>query len=162
MSDSDKLRVGTAEREATAQVLGTAMAEGRLTLAEYEERLDALWNSSTRGELAVLTDDLPLPDTPPNTPPNALPVRSKDWREYFNEWRWWLGGVIVMTGIWGFQSISDGEAQNFWPMWPIGIWALILVASAFLPDDIDSDDDTGSDDRGGGTTGYGGGMKGYQ
>ncbi|OLT34463.1 hypothetical protein BJF84_18435 [Rhodococcus sp. CUA-806] len=133
-----KLRVGTAEREEVARVLGSAMAEGRLTLAEYEQRLDAVWSSSTRGELAVVTDDLP------GLPGAKAPVESKtakNWREYFDEWRWWFGGFVVMTGIWGFQSVSDGQANEFWPMWPLGIWALILVAMIFVPDDEDDDEE---------------------
>ncbi len=137
-SDMEKLRVSTAEREATAQLLGTAMADGRLTLVEYEQRLDLVWKSATRGELAKVTDDLPVPTQA------TEPAESKDareWREYWDEWRWWLGGVIIMSGIWGFQSISDGELNGYWPGWPIGIWALILVAMVVMPEDKDDDED---------------------
>ncbi|WP_243636587.1 DUF1707 domain-containing protein [Rhodococcus sp. Eu-32] len=135
---ADRIRVGTAEREDTARFLGTAMAEGRLTMAEYEQRLDAVWTSSTRGELARLTDDLPVEK--PADPP-AESTSSKEWREYFDEWRWWFGGAVIMTGIWGFQSISEGELNGYWPGWPLGIWALILVAMIFFPDDKDDDED---------------------
>jgi Domain of unknown function (DUF1707) len=139
MSDMEKLRVGTTEREATVQVLGSAMADGKLTMAEYEERVDAVWKSTTRGELAQVTHDLPVAAS-------ENVVESKDareWREYFDEWRWWFGGAIVMTGIWGFQSISDGEPNNYWPMWPLGIWALILVAMIFMPEDKDDKEGEG-------------------
>ena len=131
----EKLRVGTAEREGVAQILGSAMADGRLTLAEYEERVDAVWKSSTRGELARVTDDLPAVKAESESDVD----KSSEWREYFDEWRWWFGGAIVMTGIWGFQSISDGELNGYWPGWPLGIWALILVAMIFVPDDDEDD-----------------------
>ena len=134
-SDMEKLRVGTAEREGVAQILGSAMADGRLTLAEYEERVDAVWKSSTRGELARVTDDLPAVKAESESDVD----KSSEWREYFDEWRWWFGGAIVMTGIWGFQSISDGELNGYWPGWPLGIWALILVAMIFVPDDDEDD-----------------------
>lgn len=145
-SDMEKLRVGTAEREATAKLLGTAMADGRLTLAEYEERLDAVWLSATRGELARVTDDLPVsPDSSASEDSESkFLAKSKDaaeWREYFDEWRWWFGGAIIMTGIWGFQSISDGELTGYWPMWPLGIWAVVLVAMIVMPEDEDEKDD---------------------
>lgn len=129
----EKLRVGTAEREGVAQILGSAMADGRLTLAEYEERVDAVWKSSTRGELARVTDDLPAVKAESDVD------KSSEWREYFDEWRWWFGGAIIMSGIWGFQSISDGELNGYWPGWPLGIWALILVAMIFMPDDDEDD-----------------------
>ena len=129
----EKLRVGTAEREGVAQILGSAMADGRLTLAEYEERVDAVWKSSTRGELARVTDDLPAVKAESESDVD----KSSEWREYFDEWRWWFGGAIIMSGIWGFQSISDGELNGYWPGWPLGIWALILVAMIFMPDDED-------------------------
>lgn len=134
-SDMEKLRVGTAEREGAAQILGSAMADGRLTLAEYEERVDAVWKSSTRGELARVTDDLPAVTAESESDVD----KSSEWREYFDEWRWWFGGAIIMTGIWGFQSISDGELNGYWPGWPLGIWALILVAMIFMPDDDEDD-----------------------
>lgn len=131
----EKLRVGTAEREGVAQILGSAMADGRLTLAEYEERVDAVWKSSTRGELARVTDDLPAVKAESESDVD----KSSEWREYFDEWRWWFGGAIIMSGIWGFQSISDGELNGYWPGWPLGIWALILVAMIFMPDDDEDD-----------------------
>ncbi|AYJ51031.1 DUF1707 SHOCT-like domain-containing protein [Rhodococcus sp. P1Y] len=134
-SDMEKLRVGTAEREGVAQILGSAMADGRLTLAEYEERVDAVWKSSTRGELARVTDDLPAVTAESESDVD----KSSEWREYFDEWRWWFGGAIIMSGIWGFQSISDGELNGYWPGWPLGIWALILVAMIFMPDDDEDD-----------------------
>lgn len=135
-SDMEKLRVGTAERESTVQILGSAMADGRLTMTEYEERVDDVWKSSTRGELARVTDDLPAVISEAE---DAID-KSAEWREYFDEWRWWFIGAIIMTGIWGFQSISDGELNGYWPGWPLGIWALILVAMIFMPDEDDDGD----------------------
>lgn len=134
---SERLRVGTAEREATARILGSAMADGRLTMLEYEQRIDAVWKSTTRGELARVTDDLPavIDDKEEDL------AKSREWREYLDEWRWWFGGAIIMTGIWGFQSISDGELNGYWPMWPLGIWAVVLVAMIFMPEEKDEDEE---------------------
>lgn len=39
--------------------LGRALAEGRLTLSEYESRIDAVCNANNRGELAPLCRDIP-------------------------------------------------------------------------------------------------------
>ena len=54
-----ELRASDADRDRAAAVLGGAMATGRLTSAEYAERLDAAYAAKTLGDLAPLTRDLP-------------------------------------------------------------------------------------------------------
>ena len=54
-----KLRASDADRERVAQVLHTALAEGRLTVAELQERLDIVYAAKTLGELEPVTLDLP-------------------------------------------------------------------------------------------------------
>jgi hypothetical protein len=53
------VRASNAEREATVERLQRAVGEGRITLAEFEERAQAAYAASTRGELDALTADLP-------------------------------------------------------------------------------------------------------
>ncbi|MBV2363861.1 DUF1707 SHOCT-like domain-containing protein [Streptomonospora nanhaiensis] len=53
------LRASDADRDRVAEVLSTALSEGRLTHDEHSERLDALYAAKTLGELAPLTQDLP-------------------------------------------------------------------------------------------------------
>jgi hypothetical protein len=53
-------RASDAEREATVVQLREAAAEGRLTVEELTERLDAAYAASTRAELEPLTADLPV------------------------------------------------------------------------------------------------------
>ena len=55
----DSMRVSDAERDATVRTLGEQAAVGRLTLAELEDRAGQALTAKTRGELAVLTSDLP-------------------------------------------------------------------------------------------------------
>ncbi|MBM9469513.1 DUF1707 SHOCT-like domain-containing protein [Nakamurella leprariae] len=62
-SDPTRLRASHDDRERVAQALHTAMAEGRLTVDELQERLDAVYSSKTLGELEPLTRDLPAPVT---------------------------------------------------------------------------------------------------
>ena len=57
--DPGKLRASDADREAVAKVLQDAMAEGRLTVAELQERLDAVYSAKTLSELEPVTWDLP-------------------------------------------------------------------------------------------------------
>jgi hypothetical protein len=50
---------GTADRERAIDVLKAGFAEGRLTLAEHEERVALVSAARTYGELAALLADLP-------------------------------------------------------------------------------------------------------
>ncbi|MEV5550979.1 DUF1707 domain-containing protein [Streptomyces sp. NPDC052309] len=57
--DAPELRASDADRERVAEVLRDALAEGRLDMSEFEERLDATYRARTYGELAPITRDLP-------------------------------------------------------------------------------------------------------
>ena len=55
-----ELRASDADRERVSEVLRDALAEGRLDMEEFEERLDATYKARTYGELAPITRDLPV------------------------------------------------------------------------------------------------------
>lgn len=54
-----ELRASDADRERVAELLRDAYAEGRLTMEEHAERIEAAYEARTFGELAPLTRDLP-------------------------------------------------------------------------------------------------------
>jgi hypothetical protein len=56
----DALRASDAERQTTSRRLQAACVEGYLTLEDFSERVGRALAAQTRGELAVLTHDLPL------------------------------------------------------------------------------------------------------
>ncbi len=130
----DDQRASDADREAVAEDLRDAFGEGRLDVDEYQRRLDAVWTSATYGELDRLTSDLPIP-AERHEKSAALEKRRNDVRAWLDMWRTWLGGAVVMIGIWGISSLSSGELQDFWPAIPLGIWAIVVIASAFWNDD---------------------------
>jgi hypothetical protein len=55
-----ELRASNSDRERVAKILHDAMAEGRLTVGELEERLDKVYAAKTFGELEPITRDLPV------------------------------------------------------------------------------------------------------
>ena len=59
MTHDLELRASDADRDRAAAVLGGALATGRLTSAEYAERLDSVYVAKTLGDLVPLTRDLP-------------------------------------------------------------------------------------------------------
>lgn len=58
-SDQGRIRASDGEREEYARIVRAAMSEGRLTLAEGEDRLVKVYAARFRDELPPLTDDLP-------------------------------------------------------------------------------------------------------
>jgi Domain of unknown function (DUF1707) len=59
MASQPSLRIGDAEREAVAAELREHYAHGRLTIEEFNERLDATFAAKTQSDLSRLTADLP-------------------------------------------------------------------------------------------------------
>ena len=55
-----RMRAANADRDRAVDVLKAAFAEGRLTKDEYDERVEKACASRTYGELAAITDDLPV------------------------------------------------------------------------------------------------------
>jgi hypothetical protein len=58
------IRAADADRERIAERLRKGHAEGRLDLAEFQERLDRCYQAKTLGELGDLVRDLPRPQAP--------------------------------------------------------------------------------------------------
>jgi hypothetical protein len=54
-----EFRASDAERAAVVQRLEHAVGEGRISLAEFEERAQAVYLAKTRAELEELVADLP-------------------------------------------------------------------------------------------------------
>jgi len=65
------MRAANSDRERTIDVLRAAFAEGRLTAAEYEQRMGAAHQAATYGQLASLVADLP---SGPMVQPFGAPV----------------------------------------------------------------------------------------
>lgn len=59
--DFPEMRASDAERERVAEALREAVAEGRLTMEEFDERLEAAYTARTHADLEPLVRDLPVP-----------------------------------------------------------------------------------------------------
>jgi hypothetical protein len=89
--DLPELRASDADRERVAEVLRDALAEGRLDMTEFEERLDATYRARTYGELTPITRDLPAA--------HASPVS--------------MTKEVAGQGSWA-QRIVGGEGSSTW------------------------------------------------
>jgi Domain of unknown function (DUF1707) len=71
VADGSSLRISDADREAAAAHLREHYAQGRLTLEEFNQRLDGVFTATTQGQLRALTRDLPPPTAPAPLPATA-------------------------------------------------------------------------------------------
>lgn len=129
------LRASDADRERVAEILREALAEGRLDMEEFNERVDAAYRSRTYGELEPLTRDLPtaavpavslakgaLDDDPASTEidwsrrvdPGAEPTSRGAfafWSGFSRKGGWTVGRVFTSFAMWGGGEIDLREAH---------------------------------------------------
>jgi hypothetical protein len=74
-----EIRIGDRERREVDARLQQALADGMLTLMEYDERAAQCWAARTRSELDALTCDLPQAQ-PPEPPVAAETAPPTGWR----------------------------------------------------------------------------------
>jgi hypothetical protein len=138
----DSMRVSDAERDATVQTLGEQAAVGRLTLAELEDRAGQALTAKTRGELAVLTSDLPREASQGAKPtPARKPVR---WLIAImggshRRGRFRAVGSINAIAIMGGDEIDLREAEIEGGELTLNLFALMGGANIYVPDSIDLD-----------------------
>jgi hypothetical protein len=120
MATGPDLRIGDAEREAAAASLREHYAQGRLTLEEFNERLDAALKATTQSQLNLITQDLPhatVPSAP--LPVTTIPGGGRDRAR-----QEWSGGgrprfgmfplIIAAIGTW--LLLFDLHLRAFpWP-----------------------------------------------
>jgi hypothetical protein len=154
----EDLRAADADRQFVADLLRTALNEGRLRLSEYDDRLKEAYAAKTYGDLDRLLGDLPTvveqahsqvapakdvsDTTAPRPVPQAAPPAQPGYRVSAPEpprrgrmarflsgvWSAWLIAVFVNVAIWTLVSFSVGHAVYFWPMWVGGPWGAVLIA----------------------------------
>jgi hypothetical protein len=110
MADGEVVRASDSEREAVAARLGQAVGEGRLTLAEFSDRVGRAHAATTRAELAPLTADLPDPaparPEPGRTEWHVSPIGGEVRRG-----RWRVPARTVGVSLIGGASLDLREAE---------------------------------------------------
>ncbi len=133
-SGDGSIRAGNADRERVVAQLNAAFSEGRLDVAELDERVAAAYAAKTVGELVPLTADLPVgqqagrsaapvPRADRVPAPAGAPSPAVRWAPVTGA----LGLFLVNVVIWGAISLGTGELIYFWPIWTAIPLALALV-----------------------------------
>ncbi|WP_243722886.1 DUF1707 domain-containing protein [Actinomadura sp. 7K507] len=144
-----EMRAGDADRERVAHLLRDAAGDGRLTLVELDERLDAVYAAKTYADLEPLTRDLPAPGA---SPPPAPATGAGAWRPVEGAPSW-KSGIGIMSGFnrtgvwnvprvfrafafWGGGKIDLREARFDEPETTIRAMAIMGGFEVIVPDDI--------------------------
>ncbi len=142
-----ELRIGDREREQAVAHLGVAFGEGRLELAEFDERVASAYSAKTASDLLQLTADLPMAtrEHPASTDHSHAPTAGAIWRPGRSAresriapdpgmprwlravWLTYAAVVAINLLIWLIVSVGNGEITYFWPIWVAGPWGVILV-----------------------------------
>jgi hypothetical protein len=144
------LRAADADRAAVADVLGAHMSAGRLTVAEFDERLSRAYAAKTYGDLDELTTDLPplAASTPAQVPAprhESHPAAcgpANGWAggwDQSHSWRAWLSTSLIVVTIWAITALASWEFHYFWPIWVIGPWGAVLLAQSVTGSGRDRD-----------------------
>jgi hypothetical protein len=102
------LRASDADREQVAEVLREAVADGRLDMEEFEERLSAVYSARTLGDLVEVTADL--------VPPDQQPLRldggqvSAIFKKEQRDGRWVVPSELPVTAMFGTTKLDMRDA----------------------------------------------------
>lgn len=156
--DLPELRASDADRERVAEILRDAVAEGRLAMEEFDERLEAAYRARTYGELEPLTADLPAVAAAPA----PLSLRKDTaavtaWSErivhhtdgsgagigilggFQRKGRWTIGRRFTAVCLMGGGELDLREANFAGPEVVITCWALMGGVSIVVPPGVEVD-----------------------
>jgi hypothetical protein len=124
------LRIADADREAAAAFLREHYARGRLTLEEFNQRLDAVFAATTQRQLSALARDLPRAAAPsaPLPATSTADGRERARREHQPGWRVRLGMISVIIAVLMAWLLISGLHLGMF-VWP-GKVAIVLTIFA--------------------------------
>ncbi|MFC4111466.1 DUF1707 SHOCT-like domain-containing protein [Nonomuraea zeae] len=136
MANSPEMRASDVDRDRVAAILREHTAQGRITMEEFNERLEQLYQSKTYGELARLTADLPDVDLRhralAKVTPAAPATRGGVHPGMRAAWGAWAAASGINWVIWLIVSVTSGDMIYPWPLWVMGPWGVILLVSTIF------------------------------
>jgi hypothetical protein len=114
VGDELDLLVGDAERTSAASELRDHYTAGRLTLEEFEARLDSIHSARTEADLRAAFRQLPATKRP------TLSPRDLRWRSLAAQY---LVLNVAAVAVW----LAAGAQGDFWPRW-VFVATLIMFA----------------------------------
>ncbi|XVQ12047.1 DUF1707 SHOCT-like domain-containing protein [Spirillospora sp. CA-255316] len=144
MPPNPDIRASDADRDRVATTLREHCAQGRITMDELHERLEAAFAAKTLGQLQEITSDLPEEDLYELPVPAAqrVPEAGVPARRGEGGMDLYRGGTGAMWGTWAVVSginftvwliiALTGEIVYPWWLWVAGPWGAVLAAITLL------------------------------
>jgi hypothetical protein len=126
---SPDVRVGDREREKAVSRLGQALAQGYLSMPEFETRVDQALRAETAGELTRPLGDLPVGQIARSDPRRTAARVAAARRGVRIHLAAYLVASLLMIGVWLTVAVTAG-AWYFWPVWPILGWGIGVMSHA--------------------------------
>ncbi|MDL4818703.1 DUF1707 domain-containing protein [Actinomadura opuntiae] len=129
------LRASDSDRERAAAVLQEATADGRVSHAELEKRLDLVYRAKSRAELESLVKDLQ-----PIQWADGSPTATKDSgiiSSLVRKGRWVVGSEYRATAVIGSGVVDLREAQFTGPETTIRISAWLSTIYVVVPENVE-------------------------
>jgi hypothetical protein len=136
VANGPDLRIGDADRETTAARLREHYAQGRLTLEEFNQRIDAAFAATTQSQLSTLTRDLPrlaAPQAPPPVVASGGDRRQRAGRGHQPGSRARRSMIpVIIAALTAWLLISDLQLRMF--PWPgrLAVFLAIFAAVRWL------------------------------
>jgi Domain of unknown function (DUF1707) len=129
MDPASHLRISDEEREQAARMIREHYAAGRLSEAELDERLQAVYGARTQADLAAVRADLPaLPASPAQQKAELVRWRHQLQRQLLQQAGGGLGLFVLCTVIW---AVSGGHHGQFWPIWVALLAVMPLIRNGW-------------------------------
>ena len=130
------LRISDADRERAAERLQTAMAEGRITFTELDERLAAVYAARYEAELLPPLADLPgATPAPPPVPARTPTVLRAGMSGIKRTGAWSVPARLRVQSVMGTVLLDFSRAENPHPVVEIELEIAAGSAKLLLPDD---------------------------
>jgi DUF1707 SHOCT-like domain len=138
MDDRLKMRASDDDRQEVVDRLRGGLADGRLKMDEFEDRMGLAYQAVTYGDLAPLCADLPAAGSK-TAPPTARPALSAPDRVHWRVladlpmtlrvlWTIWLTAVSINIVVWALVSGTTAHLAYPWPLWVAGPYGAVLFA----------------------------------
>jgi uncharacterized integral membrane protein len=136
-----EMRASDADRDRVAAALREHCAEGRITMDELQERLEATYTAKTQGALQEVTADLPETDlyalpVPAAQRARLTPARQRAVEHYRTgmraNWAVYASVNLICFTIWLITSVTSAELIYPWWIWVAGPWGAVLLAGALF------------------------------
>jgi hypothetical protein len=149
-ADHGLMRVSDSDREQAAEVLREAAGQGRISLDELDERLEAAYAAKTYADLATVTRDLPQAAQALSpvaraaqvsriggTPRSKVSVAVMSGARRMG--RWVVPPTYVSVAVMGGIELDLREAQFSEPVVTLHAYTLMGGIQITVPEDVDVD-----------------------